>query len=152
MTVATLLKSKGASVVTTRPGVPLHQAIDRMKSDRIGALVVTKPVQGEIIGILSERDVVHAIATHGPAALEMPVDTVMARNARSCVPSDSVRRVMEVMTRSRSRHLVVVDDHGLAGIVSIGDVVKHRLRDMELEVGVLRDISIFGAGRSTLQH
>ena len=99
---------------------------------------------GRILGIVSERDIVGALATAGTRALDCPVDDFMTKDVRSCRPSDSVERVMEVMTNSRFRHLPVVEDGKLLGIVSIGDVVKRRIDDSEHEAEALKRYIVAG--------
>src|SRR5262249_7235123 len=110
----------------------------RLRTSHIGALVVSS--DGEHLeGLVSERDIVHALAHHGAAALGMPVRDVMHRTVSTCAPSDSIHKIMSEMTRKRVRHLPVLDHGRLCGIVSIGDVVKNRLDEAEREVSYLRD-------------
>ena len=144
MNVAALLKAKGSRVVTVRRGAPIQTLLNRMALERIGALVVTKLSDEEIIGIISERDIVHGLADYGAAILSMQVSDLMTHTVKTCTPQDSMKHVMAVMTGSRVRHLPVVDGSGLCGIVSIGDIVKYRLEEMELEVNVLRDACAIG--------
>jgi CBS domain-containing protein len=105
---------------------------------KIGALVVTGPDR-RFVGILSERDIVQELAEHGPAALDLPLTEVMTRKVMTCNPSDTISSLMGQMTQGKFRHLPVVDQGKLVGIVSIGDVVKHRLEEMEREQSALRD-------------
>jgi len=109
--------------------------------ESIGAVIVMGD-EAEIVGIISERDVIHGLAQHGMDLLKVPVSKLMTRPVRTCTPEDGVKDAMQVMTRFRIRHLPVIDDGRLAGIVSIGDVVKNRLDDMKMEANVLRDIAI----------
>jgi CBS domain-containing protein len=113
-------------------------AVHRLRMQNVGALVVCRDGE-KVEGVLSERDLVRGLAKHGADLLEMSVVAVMSRNVPTCTPDDSLAFVMDQMTRTRQRHLPVVVDGRLCGIVSIGDVVKHRLEEMELETHVLRD-------------
>lgn len=139
MRVDDVLRAKGQEVETIRPDAKVLIAVHRMRMQNVGALVVSR--DGERVeGVLSERDVVRGLTRHGAALLDMSVVAVMSRTVPVCSPGDLLAAVMGQMTRTRSRHIPVVDGHGrLCGIVSIGDVVKHRLEDMELETSVLRD-------------
>lgn len=144
MNVAALLKAKGTRVVTTRSETPIQTVMHRLTLERIGAAVVTGPGDERIIGIISERDIVRGMAEHGVAVLSMRVSGLMTHSIKTCAPHDSIKHVMAVMTLSRIRHLPVVDGTALRGIVSIGDVVKYRLEEMELEVNVLREACMAG--------
>jgi CBS domain-containing protein len=136
--VESVLKSKGRRVETVRPDETVEVAVRRLDSLGIGALVVS--ADGErVTGIFSDRDVVSGLKRHGGTLLEMRVKDVQAHRTPSCAPTDSLGSVMEQMTRTRHRHLPVLDDGKLCGIISIGDVVKNRLEEMELETNVLRD-------------
>lgn len=138
MTVKAILAAKGGEVVTIEPSMNLAAAANVLADRRIGALVVTG-ADRRVVGILSERDIVQALAAHGAAALEMPLSAVMTRRVMTCTPSDTISSLMERMTEGKFRHLPVVEQGKLAGIVSIGDVVKHRLEEMEREQSALRD-------------
>ena len=105
---------------------------------KIGALVVTG-ADRRVVGILSERDIVQELAAHGAAALDLPLTEVMTRKVMTCSPSDTISSVMERMTHGKFRHVPVVEQGRLVGIISIGDVVKHRLQEMEREQSALRD-------------
>ncbi len=142
MNVQGLLKTKGDRVVTTYPQATIQTIARRMTIEGIGAIVVVNPADDRIAGIISERDIACALSKHGVELLEMRVADIMTRSVRTCTPQDSVKHVMTVMTHSRIRHLPVIDDGRLCGIISIGDVVKNRLREKELEVNVLRDTCI----------
>lgn len=144
MNVATILNAKGNRVVTARRESPIQTIMRRMALERIGAVVVTGPGDDRIVGIVSERDIVRGLVEYGTALQTMRVADLMTDAVRTCTPGDSIKQVMAVMTRSRIRHLPVVGDRGLCGIISIGDVVKYRLEEMELEVNVLRDACIAG--------
>ncbi len=127
-----------ADAVTVDPDAPLSRAVRLLTSYRIAALPVVNAA-GALVGLIAERDVIHALGVYGGGCLETPVHRTM-RTPPLCNPDDPVIRIMERMTQERSRHFLVVDGEGqLAGIVSVGDLVKHRLREMEMETGVLRD-------------
>ena len=138
MKVENVLNTKGRHVETVSPQEGVAGAIHRLTNEVIGALVVT--TDGERVeGVMSERDVVRALAKHGVRVLDMRVGEVMSRSTPVCSSQDTLAHVMAEMTRTRHRHLPVVDGGRLTGIVSIGDVVKHRLEEMALEASVLRD-------------
>ncbi|MGH8991993.1 MAG: CBS domain-containing protein [Acidimicrobiia bacterium] len=138
MTVDMIIRAKGREVETIRPEATVTMAIQLFGAKGIGALVVTSDGE-QVEGVLSERDVVQGLARFGGDVLGMAVSELMSRPAPICAPNDSVKHVMATMTRTRHRHLPVVDGGRLAGIVSIGDVVKSRLEELELETNVLRD-------------
>lgn len=137
MNVQSILKAKGQSVETIRPDAVLELAVHRLAAKGIGALVVTADGR-QVEGVLSERDIVRGLVKHGPRLLGMPVSSVMSKEAPVCSPDTSVRQAMAEMTRSRHRHLPVVQGGALQGLLSIGDVVKHRLEEMEMEASVMR--------------
>ena len=141
MRVSDVLRSKGSGVETVSPDTTAVIAIHRLRSLNIGALVVSADGR-DVQGILSERDVVRGIAEHGSDLLTMRVRALMTRAVAVCRPDDTIQHVMAEMTRRRVRHLPVVQDGVLCGIVSIGDVVKSRLDELELETHVLRDAYI----------
>lgn len=138
MTVARILAEKGGSVVTIPPRRTVDEAIHLLAEKRIGALVVGD-AEGRVIGILSERDVMRALATAGAAALDHPVSDYMTQKVVTCTRRTSVENVMETMTEGRFRHLPVVEDGRLIGVVSIGDVVKRRIAAVEAEHQAMRD-------------
>ena len=138
MKIAEILEAKGSDVVITLRTTPLLVLAERLRYDRIGALVVT-PDGRHVEGLVTEREIVDAIARHGAGALGLRAADVMVRSPRTCSPDDRVREVMAVMTSARVRHVLVMKDDQLRGIVSIGDVVKSVLDDADLEVNVLRD-------------
>lgn len=138
MRVLDVLHEKGAEVETIRPDAKVLIAVHRMRMQNVGALVVSRDGT-RVDGVLSERDIVRALTQHGADLLEMGVVAVMSRNVPTCAPEDSLRSVMALMTRTRNRHVPVVKDGTLCGIVSVGDCVKYRLEEMELETNVLRD-------------
>ncbi len=141
MTVEMILRAKGREVETIRADTRVTVAIHLLTSKGIGALVVTSE-GGRVEGVLSERDLVRGLDRLGSDILGMQVSEIMSRPVPVCAPSDGVKHVMAEMTRTRQRHLLVVDEAKLAGIVSIGDVVKSRLEELELETNVLRDAYI----------
>jgi CBS domain-containing protein len=142
MRVESILKAKGRDVHTTTPDADVRLVVHKLTSLGVGALVVS-PDGRRIEGTISERDVVRAVSKHGAAMSGLTVSDVMSRNTPTCSPNDLLQDVMAQMTRTRHRHVPVVDEKGdLCGLVSIGDVVKHRLEEMELETGVMRDAYI----------
>jgi CBS domain-containing protein len=137
MNVETILRSKGSAVATIRQDETVGAAVTALVSGNIGALVASD--DGEHVdGIISERDIVHALADHGPGLLSLTVAEVMTRPVVTCDPTESVAELMAEMTNRRIRHLPVVRDGRLCGIVSIGDVVKNRLDEIEFEARSLR--------------
>ena len=138
MRVSEILTAKGAAVTTVRPHETIDALTHRLRLEKIGSAVVSSDGT-HIEGIISERDVVRGLAEHREALLAMSVSDLMTVSVATCTPDDSVKDVMRTMTQRRIRHLPVTEDGTLVGIVSIGDVVKNRLDDMELEANVLRD-------------
>ncbi len=138
MNVRTILKSKGADVVSVEAGEAVSAAARLLTNRRIGALVVGD-LGGEIVGMLSERDIVAGIARHGAVVLDQPVSALMTREVVFCDPADTIGDVMEKMTDRRIRHLPVVDDDRLLGVVSIGDVVKQRIAQSENDAEAMRE-------------
>jgi CBS domain-containing protein len=137
MNVETILRNKGRDVTTIAPDASIGEAVALLRRIGIGALVVSRDNVG-VDGILSERDIVHGLADRGPALLDLEVEQLMTRRVSTCRPSDSVGDLMSMMTERRIRHIPVLRDNGLAGIISIGDVVKQRLDEMEYETNSLR--------------
>jgi CBS domain-containing protein len=138
MTVESILRRKGPEVVTIAPDSTIKRAADIMREHDISALVVTN--HGELSGVITERDIARGFSRHGGELALMRVREIMTRAVVTISKDDDVKQVMVLMTRHRVRHLPVVEEDGaLAGIVSIGDVVKYRLDDLELERAVLRD-------------
>jgi CBS domain-containing protein len=137
-TVKSILSAKGGNVITIDPNATLEEAAKSLAAHRIGALVVTGPEQ-RIVGIVSERDVVAMLASRGCHALDVPLTSVMTRKVATCSPGDTIASIMERMTEGKFRHVPVVEQSRLTGIISIGDVVKHRLQEMEQEQNALRD-------------
>jgi len=143
MTVAAILRAKGTHVESTTPETTLYSVAWTLKSRGIGALVVTSEDRTRILGIVSERDIVRGLIEHGEHLLALPVSRVMTTPVLTCAPEDRVTAVMARMTRHRVRHLPVIDGGGrLCGLVSIGDLVKHRLDELELEANILRETLI----------
>jgi CBS domain-containing protein len=140
MTIQNILDRKGAEVVTIGASGTVRSAAARMRENNIAALVVKSG--DAIAGLISERDIVHAVSRHGERALSMAVLEVVTHATITVAPDDTVKRAMSLMTHHRVRHLPVIANGKLVGIVSIGDVVKHRLEDLETESNVLRDAYI----------
>jgi CBS domain-containing protein len=138
MTVKAILSSKGDNVVTIEPTATLGSALAKLTRHNIGALVVLGPEQ-RLIGIWSERDVVRSLAQEGASVLDTPLAQVMTRKVSTCTEGDKVSAVMEQMTNGKFRHVPVLEGDRLVGIISIGDVVKHRLHEMEREQEAMRD-------------
>lgn len=137
MSIRAILDRKGDRVRTIRATAPVKTAADTMRREGIAALVVTSGE--EIVGIVSERDIVHALSREGDRVLERTVRDILSRTIVTVSPGDSIKLAMRLMTDRRVRHLPVMDEGRLAGIVSIGDVVRYRLEDLETESNVLRD-------------
>lgn len=138
MQVSVLLQQKGAGVVTVPPGLVTAEAVAVLAEHRIGAVVVSDDGR-RIDGVLSERDVVRALAREGAGVLDAPVSRWMTAEVVTCVPDTTVEQLMTTMTDRRIRHVPVVVDGELAGVVSIGDVVKDRISGLEAETRVLHD-------------
>src|ERR1044072_1557981 len=138
MTVSTMLAAKGGDVITIEPTATLAAAALLLAEKRIGALVI-RGAGGRVSGILSERDIVHAIARRGRQALDEPLSQTMTRDVVTCAPDDKITSLMERMTTGKFRHLPVVDRGELVGIVSIGDIVKTRVYEMERGSEAQRD-------------
>ena len=138
MTVKSILASKGSDVATIAPTAKVSDAIKMLGERKIGALLITG-AGGRITGIVSERDIVRTFGTHGAAALDMPLTEVMTRKVVTCEPGDKMPEIMELMTTGKFRHLPVLENDELVGIISIGDVVKMRLAQLEHEQDALRD-------------
>jgi CBS domain-containing protein len=138
MTVSIILARKGREVVTIELGATLGETVRLLAEKRIGAALILG-ADRRIAGIISERDVVCALAAGGAAALDLPVSRAMTRNVETCNEGEAVTSIMERMTEGRFRHMPVVDQGRLVGIVSIGDIVKHRVHEMEDESRAMRD-------------
>ena len=138
MTVGIILAAKGREVVTIEPGATMKSAVALLGEKRIGAVLVLG-ADHRLVGILSERDIVRVIAERGAAALEEPVSQSMTSKVSTCTESETIASLMERMTEGKFRHLPVVEQSRLVGIISIGDVVKHRLQEMERDSAAMRD-------------
>lgn len=141
MKISDILSHKGSEIVSILPSETLAAAAKKLAQNRIGALIVRDRL-GRLAGMLSERDVVSMMAQHGAAALQMTVDDGMTPDVITCKPSDTVREIMALITVRRIRHIPVCEGERLLGIVSIGDLLKSRLDEKELELNMLRDLSI----------
>jgi CBS domain-containing protein len=141
MQVASILKRKGTAVVTVRPDVTIATAAREMTKKEIGALVVSEDGV-TVLGLLGERDIVKGLAVFGARVGDLRVSDLMTRSVVTCDPAQGITAVMAAMTHHRARHLPVVEDHRLCGLVSIGDAVKHRLEELETETNILREAFI----------
>ena len=137
MRVEDILREKGRDVFTVDQGETLLSALVVMKDKRIGAVLVTDD-NGAVCGVLSERDVARGLPEFGASILEKPVGALMTKDVISCQSGDTIAKIMALMTESRIRHLPVINDGKLEGLVSIGDVVKYRIREAEDEADALR--------------
>jgi len=142
MNVASILKVKGRSVATADPGETLQTLAARLAQKKIGAIVIVE--RGRVVGIISERDVIGAIAEDGAACLAHPASSHMTRAVVTCTEADTIDHLMETMTHGRFRHVPVVDGDTLVGIVSIGDVVKNHIAEVELEASALKNYLVAG--------
>jgi len=138
MTVQAILSRKGRDVVTIAPTAQLSEAVKLLAERRIGAVIVTGP-DNRVAGILSERDIVRSLGALGPAALDENVAAVMTRKVTSCAETDTISVIMERMTEGKFRHMPVLDQGRLTGVISIGDVVKCRVEEIEGESNALRE-------------
>ena len=138
MTVKAILSSKSSDIVSIEPTATLAEAARLLAERRIGAVLVLG-IEERVAGILSERDIVRALNERGVAVLETRVDQVMTRKVFTCSENDTVGQVMEQMTAGKFRHVPVVDEGRLIGIISIGDVVSYRLHEIENESNALRE-------------
>jgi CBS domain-containing protein len=137
MTVAAILADKGRDVLTITAAKTVAEAIDVLAKRRIGALVVVEG-NDRVVGIVSERDIVRTIAASGADALQKPLVSIMTRNVMTCSDGETIDSVMSRMTRGRFRHLPVTVNGRLTGIISIGDVVKARIEQVEREAEEMR--------------
>lgn len=141
MKVADIIRIKGSVVKTVTPDMTALELSEQLRAEQIGAMVVSHDGRS-IDGIISERDLAYALAAHGSELSRIAVSKLMTRVVVVCSPEDSITDVMKLMTQRRIRHLPVKDGDHLVGIISIGDVLKHRLGEVELEANVLRDYAI----------
>ncbi len=138
MHVANILKVKGTDVVTIGPDETVAATARLLNVKGIGAALVCD-ASGKVLGVISERDIIRGVAVNGERALEMQVRDLMTSEVIACKPTDTIAEVMKVMTMRRFRHMPVIEDGELKGIISIGDVVKNRIEETEMETRVLRD-------------
>ena len=143
MLIEHILHAKGAEVATVMPGTSVADAVGLLRDRNIGALVVTAVDDDRsVAGILSERDIVRALGSDEAAAAQVvrgPVESLMTPSVATCTPGDSVNDVMRLMTERRVRHVPVLEGDRLAGIVSIGDVVKSRIDELQTEAHTLHE-------------
>jgi CBS domain-containing protein len=138
MNVAAILRQKGRAVTTAAPSTTLLEISNKLSAKRIGAIVIVG-ARGEVAGIISERDIIKALADGGPDCLRRPVSERMTREVVMCQETDTLDELMAMMTAQRFRHLPVITDGALVGIVSIGDVVKHHVAEVEMEATAMRE-------------
>ncbi|MGI9404335.1 MAG: CBS domain-containing protein [Hyphomicrobium sp.] len=137
MNIAQLLKAKGRAVSTARPDVKLLDIIASLAAKRIGAIIIVGE-EGELAGIISERDIILALSKSGDGILNDPVSKHMTRDVVTCHEATTIDEMMELMTQGRFRHVPVIEDGALVGIISIGDVVKNHIAEVEMEVTAMR--------------
>ena len=138
MTVSIILANKGREVVSIEPNASLAEAVKLLAEKRLGAALILG-ADRRIAGIISERDIVRALAERGAGVLDEPVSRTMTRKVESCNESETVSSIMERMTAGKFRHMPVVDKGQVVGVVSIGDIVKYRLQQMERESRAMRE-------------
>ena len=138
MNAATILKAKGSTVITTAPETTIADAVKKMKREKIGALVVSGDGV-EVTGIVTDRDVLHGLAEHGAVLLDKQVGDIMTCEVLTAAPEDDLDTLMGLMTKRRCRHIPVKKEGALCGLISIGDLVKSRLEEVEREATQLRD-------------
>lgn len=143
MKVREILDKKGRDVMTVRPTETVMVLSHRLRMAHVGALIVSEDGR-KLLGIVSERDIVGCIVEHGEEALKAEVSKIMSTNVTTCSEDDNISSIARKMTDLRFRHIPVLRDGALAGVVSIGDIVKYRIEEVELEAGVLRDLAIAG--------
>lgn len=137
MTVRSILNTKGHQIVSVEPDAKLAAAVKLLGEKKIGAVLVMN--QSRLEGILSERDIVRALGERGAGVLEEPVSQVMTRKVVACKETDTVAELMEMMTTGKFRHLPVLENNKVVGLISIGDIVKRRVQEYESEQEALRD-------------
>jgi CBS domain-containing protein len=137
MSVAAILKQKGRAVTTARPTMTLMDVANMLAAKRIGAIVIVG-ARGEVAGIISERDIIRALSVVGPGCLTQPVSQSMTNKVVTCQETDTVEELMAMMTARRFRHLPVMADEGLVGIISIGDMVKQHVAELKMEATAMR--------------
>jgi CBS domain-containing protein len=144
MLIGQILADKGRDIVSTRPDATIAEVVKLLQAKRIGAVVVMDD-GGALCGIISERDLARGLADQGAKLLEMRVGQLMTSEVETCTPDDDLEKLMKQMTEGRFRHLPVLRDGEMIGIISIGDVVKHRLHELESETHMLHDYIAGGA-------
>jgi CBS domain-containing protein len=137
MTIAAILRHKGQGCITVAPRTSIAEVTHVLAAHRIGAVLVCNE-RNDLMGILSERDIVAALAAQGASALDQPAETLMTRHVTTALPRTTVAEAMAMMTNGRFRHLPVIEQGRIVGVVSIGDVVKARMSQQEEEVGHLK--------------
>lgn len=142
MSVAQILREKGDNIISVKETASISEAINVLKQHRIGAVLVMR--DGNVCGVLSERDIVRALPDKGADLLDDSVDVLMTREVVFCSPSDDIEAIMALMTENRIRHLPVQDDGKLVGLITIGDVVKHRIAETVHEAEALRSYIALG--------
>jgi CBS domain-containing protein len=143
MNIAQILKAKGRAVATARPDAKLLEIVNKLAQKKIGAIVIVGD-NGEVVGIISERDVIRRLGERGEHALQEPVTQSMTTSVISCTETSTLDELMELMTQGRFRHVPVLEDGALVGIVSIGDIVKHHIAEVEMEVTAMRGYFVTG--------
>ena len=138
MLAKSIINTKGGAVITTHPDTIVAAALSTMVQEKIGAVLV-RDGSDDIVGIITERDVLHGLVEHGSDLLELQVADLMTRNIHTASLEDDVGTLMTVMTEQRCRHIPVMEEGALCGLISIGDLVKYRLKEMETESSQLRD-------------
>ena len=138
MNVAVILRQKGRAVTTASPTTTLLEVAKKLAAKRIGAIVIVG-AKGQVVGIISERDIIRCLSVLGPDCLTQPVSESMSRNVISCQEDDTLDELMASMTERRFRHLPVMTNGSLVGIISIGDVVKHHVAEVTLEATAMRE-------------
>jgi CBS domain-containing protein len=141
MQVDNILKSKRPTVLWVSPVLSVGELAERLRSADVGVMIVSN--DGEVLkGLVSERDVAHGLAVHGTALLSLKVSDLMTRSVITCAPGDNVVEIARIMTMRRIRHIPVVDGGKVVGVISIGDILKSRISEIELEANVLRDLAV----------
>jgi CBS domain-containing protein len=143
MNIGQILKAKGRAVATARPDTPLIEIAAKLAQKKIGAIIIVGD-NGKVAGIVSERDIIRKLGERGPSVLDEPVSQSMTANVISCSEASTLDEIMEIMTQGRFRHVPVIEDGALVGIVSIGDVVKNHIAEVEMEVTAMRGYFVTG--------
>ena len=141
MTVANILKDKRTAVLWVPPSLSVGALAERLRSSGLGVMIVSNDGES-LMGLISERDIAHGLAVHGAALLSLKASDLMTRSVITCAPGDSVADIARIMTMRRIRHIPVVEGGKVVGVISIGDVLKSRISEIELEANVLRDLAV----------